>query len=69
MGSNELDFCFNIPNYTYTPSGTTVQYFIVTLLLATSFGLTGPLPGPYLQKKNNLKMPVHIVQKLQFYVL
>ena len=36
-------------------------YCIVILLLATSFGPSGPSPGQYLQKKN-LKKLVYIVQ-------
>jgi len=37
-------------NYICTPSDTTILYFIVILLLATSFGLKRPSSGQYLQK-------------------
>jgi hypothetical protein len=40
-------------------------YFIIIVLLATSFGLKRPSSGQYLQKK--LKMLVNIVKKSQFY--
>jgi hypothetical protein len=45
-------------NYSCTPSDTTIWYFIVILLLATSFGLIFAI---------NLKLPVHILHKHQFY--
>ena len=46
---------------------TTVCYFTVTLLLASSVGLKRPQSGQYLQQQKKLKMPVHIAQRRQFY--